>query len=380
MSMLRNLRERKGLTVSQLAAKASIPSRVITDYEEGRATLTLAHAKLLAKSLWVGIEDLMPPVGAVPPQAGAPAPAQTTAPRPSPATPPAPPTPRPAPPLAPAAQQPAYRPEPEISAERPPQAPEAQPRDDTAQQRPLPSRPTNGSQPRTWAPGRGVRPPRPPAPTPGPITEGQLEELQRLAAKLEITQEQLEVRIGKQLAGMNRSDAKEWIKRARGMVEEIIPNRKIAYGQWPEARQDQEAAYLQAQQEAGSFFLFKLFNGEQFEGVIADFTPYTITVGVRGSGGEIVLRKLAIAYYRRAEAPIVAPAKPRAKAKTATAKDTVVMPTLTPTSTALEATTTEGHNHARDDHHQPLDTGIDSDHVGEPARPETDQMDEDRGL
>ena len=35
MSMLRNIRERKGLSVSQLAAKASIPSRLIADYEDG---------------------------------------------------------------------------------------------------------------------------------------------------------------------------------------------------------------------------------------------------------------------------------------------------------------------------------------------------------
>src|SRR3954466_12119118 len=71
MSMLRSLRERKGLTVSQLAAKASISSRVILDYEEGRQAIPLPHAKLLAKALWVGIEELMPPAGAtVPPSAG----------------------------------------------------------------------------------------------------------------------------------------------------------------------------------------------------------------------------------------------------------------------------------------------------------------------
>jgi transcriptional regulator with XRE-family HTH domain len=67
MSNLRSVRERKGLTVSQLAAKASIPSRVIADYEDGRQSITLAHAKLLAKALWVGIEDLMPPAGSTPP-------------------------------------------------------------------------------------------------------------------------------------------------------------------------------------------------------------------------------------------------------------------------------------------------------------------------
>src|SRR5216117_3574860 len=69
MNMLRSIRERKGLTVSQLAARASIPTRVLAEYEEGRQPIPLAHAKLLAKALWVQIEDLMPPAGSVPPPA-----------------------------------------------------------------------------------------------------------------------------------------------------------------------------------------------------------------------------------------------------------------------------------------------------------------------
>src|SRR5215210_3893844 len=78
MSMLRTIREKKGLTVSQLAARASISSRVIGDYEEGRLPIPLAHAKLLAKALWVPIEDLMPPAGSVA------ASAQTISPQPQP--------------------------------------------------------------------------------------------------------------------------------------------------------------------------------------------------------------------------------------------------------------------------------------------------------
>ena len=46
MNMLRSIRERKGLTVGQLAARASIPSRVLTEYEEGRQPIPLPHAKL----------------------------------------------------------------------------------------------------------------------------------------------------------------------------------------------------------------------------------------------------------------------------------------------------------------------------------------------
>jgi hypothetical protein len=200
---------------------------------------------------------------------------------------------------------------------------------------------------------RTTRPNRPAPPPPGPITEGQLEELHRLAAKLEITQEQLEERIGKKLEELNRPEAKEWIKRARGMVEEIAPSRKMPYGQWPQGREDQEAAYLKSQQDAGAFFLFKLFNGEQFGGVITDFTPYTITIKEHDNGDETVLRKLAIAYYRRTDAPA---GKPAAKATRSKAR-----------SQAAEE-------------RQPVDNGLDSDRSGEPSSPETDNMDEDRGV
>ena len=127
----------------------------------------------------------------------------------------------------------------------------------------------------------------------------------------------------------------------------------MTYGQWPQGREDQEAAYLKSQQDAGSFFVFKLFNGEQFGGVITDFTPYTITIKEHGNGEETVLRKLAIAYYRHTDAPAEKPAKTtRAKAR----------------------------SHATEEHHQPINAGLDSDRPDEPAAPETDNMDEDRGV
>jgi sRNA-binding regulator protein Hfq len=181
-----------------------------------------------------------------------------------------------------------------------------------------------------------------------------LEELRRLATKLEITQEQLEERVGKALSELNRPEAKDWIKRARGMAEELAPSRKVPYGQWPEAREDQEAAYLKSQQEASSFFIFKLFNGEQFSGTISDFTPYTITIKEHDSGNEVVLRKLAVAYYCRTEAPAE---KVPAKATKARSR--------------ARAAQQEG---------QATDSGVDSDRVGEPAKPEIDNMDEDRGV
>ena len=372
MSMLRNIRERKGLSVSQLAAKASIPSRLIADYEDGRQVITLAHAKLLAKALWVGIEDLMPPPGSAPPptspaQGGQPRPAQPPQQSQQVVRPPQAQAPTAAPPQAPAPRPQAPPPGPAPARSEPPAyggqhggAPQPRYEQPRAQRSPQP-------------PPGGPRRSRPAPPPPSPISEGQLDELRRLAAKLDIELEQLEQRIGKKIADMNRPEAKDWIKRARAMVEELAPTRKAAYGQWPEGREDQEAAYLRAMQEAGAYFTFKLFNGEQFEGVIADFTPYTITVKPHGDGDELVLRKLAIAYYRRgapserpAEAEPKAEAKPRARSS-AKAK-------------AAAQAEAAAHDHARDDAAQPVGADVGSDRVGEPATPEIDQMDEDRGV
>jgi len=351
MSMLRTIRERKGLTVSQLAAKASISSQLILDYEEGRQNPSLAHLKILSKALFVPIEDLMPPAGSMPPVAAAvpqqvprPAPVQSSGPAPAPvqhstAAPSAvapPPAPRPMPSSAP---PPRYEPQRSVR----PVGVESHG-----------GRPGPAPQAGAGGAGRTTRPNRPAPPPPGPITEGQLEELHRLAAKLEISQEQLEERIGKKLDELNRPEAKEWIKRDRGMVEEIAPSRKMPYGQWPQGREDQEAAYLKSQQDAGSFFVFKLFNGEQFGGVITDFTPYTITIKEHGNGEETVLRKLAIAYYRHTDAP---PDKPAAK-----------------------ATRGKARSQAAAEQHQPLDGSVDSDRPDEPSAPETDNMDEDRGV
>jgi hypothetical protein len=44
-----------------------------------------------------------------------------------------------------------------------------------------------------------------------------------------------------------------------------------------------------------------LFNGEVFNGRIVDFTPYTITLQQEGAdeAEQVILRKLAVAYYQR---------------------------------------------------------------------------------
>jgi hypothetical protein len=178
-----------------------------------------------------------------------------------------------------------------------------------------------------------------------------LQELERLAVKLDIDVAQLEERLGKKLPDLTRPEAKDWIKRVRAMAEEIAPGKK-GYGPWPGGQIDQEAQYLAAQKEAAAHFTFKLFDGEQVGGVITDFTPYTITISTNGDGADLVLRKLAIAYYKRTPTPLQdetpSPAPKRTRQSKAKA--------------------------------QPVQPGVDSDRAGEPAIPESDNMDEDRGV
>lgn len=338
MNMLRSIREKKGLTVGQLAARASIPSRVLTEYEEGRQPIPLPHAKLIAKALWVQIEDLMPPgIGAAPPPAASVPPQPRPVPTPqSQATVVAPAQPKPATPPPLPAPTPAAPP---IQTQR-----EAVP---SAGARPMPQGTRQGAPTRRGGGDpRGARPPRSAPPPPKPITEGQIIELARLAARMEIEQAKVEEQIGKPLSELSRTEAKDWIKRLRAMADEIAPSGRVRFGMWPGTREDREAGYLGELRDAGTTVLFKLFNGEEVTGTIADFTPYTITI--KGNGGEeTVLRKLALVYYRQA-------------------------PGETNGASLLAAATSHDHAHP--------DADLGSDRPGEPEAPESDNMDEDRGV
>jgi hypothetical protein len=187
-----------------------------------------------------------------------------------------------------------------------------------------------------------------------------MQELLHLASRLEVTREQLEARIGKSLDTLLRPEAKEWVKRLRAMADELAPSARTRYGRWPEAQEDREAAYLAEQCETGATFMFKLFDGEVLNGTISDFTLYTMTIRPAESGDETVVRKLAIAYYRKVSEGNDEGGRERSPSKTSSGK--------------------RAHDHARDDAHQPLDRGIDSDRTGQPDKPERDNMDEDRGL
>jgi sRNA-binding regulator protein Hfq len=182
-----------------------------------------------------------------------------------------------------------------------------------------------------------------------------------LATRLDIAQEQLEERVGKPLADLTRPDATDWVKRLRAIADEIAPGQRVKYGKWSNGNEDREAAYLAKQRDAGATCVFRLFNGEEFSGTISEFTPYTITIKAVAQDEEVVLRKLAIAYYRCMVAKESAGNGTSDEAQPSSPKPAK-------------------HNHARDDRHQPIDRGIDSDRAGEPDFPEKDQMDEDRGM
>jgi transcriptional regulator with XRE-family HTH domain/sRNA-binding regulator protein Hfq len=339
MSALRNIRERKGFNIPQLASRSGIPGKTLLEYEEGRQSIPLTHAKLLAKALWVQIEDLMPPPSSIMPSTPA-VPAQPAARAPQPVTST----------VSSTSQQVASVPEsPRIVAQSIPAQPPVVAR-----------KPQEVAQTDARGPKPEARPVRAPKVVPS-ITEGQIQELMHLATRLDIAQEQLEERVGKPLADLTRPDATDWVKRLRAIADEIAPGQRVKYGKWSNGNEDREAAYLAKQRDIGATCVFRLFNGEEFRGAISEFTPYTITIKALEQDEEVVLRKLAIAYYRCMAAK---------ESGSNGASDEVH-----PSNQEQDK-----HSHARDDHHQPIDRGIDSDRTGEPDSPEKDQMDEDRGM
>jgi hypothetical protein len=135
-----------------------------------------------------------------------------------------------------------------------------------------------------------------------PARDTQVAHLLSLAARFGADRPALEAEIGKPLEQLTQQEARVWNRQfMRRIAEEQPPrpavDRKRAY--LPEGVDRFEAAYLQAQQEAAAPLHFTLFNGQAFEGTIAGFGPYHITIR-ESAGDEITLNKLAIAYYRRA--------------------------------------------------------------------------------
>ena len=236
---LRTLRERKRLSLNQLASKSGISIATLLEYEKGEREIPPLDLRRLAKTLYVNEWDINP--------------------RSSP------------PPPAPRQERPAGPPPPRER--RPPEGP---PRE----------RPPQEKQPPKVVPARDT----------------QIAHLLTLAARFNVDRAALEAEIGKPLDQLTQKEARLWNGRfMRRIAEEQPPrqaiDRKRAY--LPEGVDRFEVAYLQAQQEAAAPLHFTLFNGQAFEGTMVGFGPYHITIREPG-GDEITLNKLAIAYYRRA--------------------------------------------------------------------------------
>jgi len=233
---LRTLRKRKRMNVKQLASRSGISIATLVQYENGGREISPKDLRQLAKVLYVNEWDINP--------------------RSSPPPPP---------------------PRDERSA-RPPRVPQA---------------------PRAKRePPKEKKPPR----RSPPARDSQIAHLLMLAARFGVDRAALEAETGKPLEELTQKEARSWNGHyMRRIAEERPPKRAIdrkrAY--LPEGVDGFELAYLQEQQEAGVPLHFTLFNGQTFEGAVAGFSPYQITIREPG-GDEVTLNKLAIAYYRKA--------------------------------------------------------------------------------
>ena len=270
------LRQRKGLSVQQLAARTGIPARVIEEYERG-TPLRQADLARLAKALYVEPDaiklrsDPQPAAAAPQPAAAAPQPA-AAAPQPAAAAP-QPPAGTPSPAAAPAA---ATGPEEPPAAQAPPREPGA----------------------------RKPREPRQPKPTPppGPARPGQIAQLLVIAGKLELSRAALEQELGKPVEALTFPEARRWLgELVKRMQESAKPPSPIDRhrAHLPEGVDSFEMDYLAGAQADGSILDFTLFNGEHAAGRVVGFSPYFITIQPAEGGDELTLQKLAIAWYTR---------------------------------------------------------------------------------
>ena len=65
---------------------------------------------------------------------------------------------------------------------------------------------------------------------------------------------------------------------------------------------DIESAYLRKQRDLKVPLKFTFMNGKEYTGVVVDFTPFTVHIIEQDTNEEVILRKLAMAYYRKADA------------------------------------------------------------------------------
>jgi len=136
-----------------------------------------------------------------------------------------------------------------------------------------------------------------------PARETQITHLLGLMRNLGLSQVEVEREIGKPLEQLTRFEARQLLNKyqrmmtaRRGPVDKAV-DRKRAH--LPEAVDGFECTYLTRQMEDQALMRFTLFDGTTFTGRIIGFGTYNITIREEGTGEQVTLQKLAIAYYRR---------------------------------------------------------------------------------
>lgn len=140
---------------------------------------------------------------------------------------------------------------------------------------------------------------------------GHLNHMHRLCAGLGMTEEELLTEIGKPLDSLTLVEAKKWLKDLSQRLEALKDARRQAHiesarppgtrrkrAQLPEGIDEFELTYLAERQEKGDILHFVLLNGEKAQGKVIGFSPYNICIQTE-DGREIILEKLALAYYYR---------------------------------------------------------------------------------
>jgi sRNA-binding regulator protein Hfq len=287
---LRPIRERKGITVAQLAGKTSISIRTLQAYEAGERLIQPDDLRKLSRVLFATPTELLQ----VPDQPPEPVRASSSAVPPERVSPPVAVT---APPVVVSVPPP---PAPDVPVPPPPRAyPEPSPRPYAAPPRAFPTREPGLPRPdRPAGPHPAAHPPRErPAPPPaGPVTAGQLEQIRNLARRLGTDDADLARRFDGALEAMDRMAARRAIATLHKELEES--------GTWQPRvgeGQDQEGAYLAKLRDRHAAIEVCLINGDRLRGTVEDYTPYVIRLRDVASGADVSVRKLAIAYYRTEE-------------------------------------------------------------------------------
>ena len=230
-------RRRKKMRVRELAAKSGVPASAIHRYEAGEKPISQAHLRQLARALIVDTWDIKP------------------------------------------VSDPKPRSQRASSTQR------------------SPSKTAPSLEPRPEKEPKSQRPSTPARPT-------QIEHLLQLAERFpDVDRGTLEAQAGKSLEELTTKEASELLNQLQGRLREEQPprvkqpfDRHRAY--LPEGVDEFELKYLTAAQEAGDTLHVMLFNGNQLEGRIVGFSPYSITLW-HSDKGETTINKLAIAYYSK---------------------------------------------------------------------------------